>query len=201
MATEMATGASAGRAKRSSVLRTAVQLVAMPVMKHDGQQRIEEADGEGELGGRKVRGDEREEAVRGERHQQRRGAEQQAHPEHGAGEQLLGAVAALLFPHPDERGHERLVHRFGDEVDEQAGDERGGEKCVHGVGAAIDGGDGDLFAGGDELDEDASGAYREGGAEDAAVDGRGPGAESGIWDAALINLRSIGGNGVKRRDA
>ena len=73
--------------------------------------------------------------------------------EHRARKKLLGALAALLFPHPDQRGHERLVHRFGDEVDQQAGDERCGEKCVHGVGAAIDGGDGNLLERGDELDE------------------------------------------------
>ena len=129
-------------------------------------------NGEGELGGRKVRGDERKEAVGAERHDDRRGAEQQTHPEHGTGEKLLRAVAALLFPHPDERGHERLIHRLGDEVDEQAGDERGGEEGVHGVGAAIDGGDGDFFDCGDELDEDAGSADGKGGAKNAAIDAR-----------------------------
>jgi hypothetical protein len=89
-----------------------------------------------------------------ERHERRRRAEKQAHPEHGTGEQLLGAIAALLFPHPDQRGHERLIHRLGDEVDEQAGNERGGEKRVHGVGAAVDRGDGDLLECGDELDDE-----------------------------------------------
>ena len=122
------------------------------------------------LAGGKLRGDERKEAVREKRHQSGRDAEKQAHPEHGTREQLLGAIAALLFPHPDQRGHERLVHRFGDEVDEQAGNERSGEKGIHGVGAAIDRGDGDLFCGGDELDEDARRADRESGAENAAMD-------------------------------
>ena len=90
------------------------------------------------LAGGKLRGDEREEAVGEKRHQGGRDAEKKAHPEHGTGEQLLGAIAALLFPHPDQRGHESLVHGFGDEVDEQAGNERRGKEGVHGVGAAID---------------------------------------------------------------
>ena len=136
----------------------------------DGQQPVEEVDGERELGGRKVRGDEREEAAGEKRHERGRGAEKQAHPEHGTREELLGAIAALLFPHPDQRGHERLIHRLGDEVDEQAGNERRGEEGVHGVGAAIDRGDGDLFEGGDELDDDARGADGDGGAEDTAID-------------------------------
>ena len=78
----------------------------------DGQQAVEEVDGKRELGGREVGGDERKEAVREKGHQSGRDAEKQAHPEHGTREQLLGAIAALLFPHPDERGHESLVHGF-----------------------------------------------------------------------------------------
>ena len=75
-----------------------------------------------------------------------------AHPQHGARQQLLGAVVALLFPHPDQRGHKRLIHRLGDQVDQQAGNQRGGKESIHGVGAAIDPGDGNLLEGGDELD-------------------------------------------------
>ncbi len=116
-------------------------------------------------------------------------AEKQAHPEHGAREQLLGALAALLFPHPDQRGHERLIHGLGDEVDEQAGNERRGEKGIHGIGAAIDGGNADLLGSGDELDEDARCANGEDGAQDAAMDGgesAGRGDGRGGWHGAAF---------------
>jgi hypothetical protein len=83
---------------------------------------------------------------------------------------LLGALAALLFPHPHQRGHESLIHGFRDEVDEQAGNERRGKKGVHGVGAAINSGDADLLRSSNELDEDARRAHRECGVEDAAMD-------------------------------
>ncbi len=83
---------------------------------------------------------------------------------------MLRALAALLFPHPNQRGHKGLIHRLGDEVDEQIGDEHGGEKGVHGVGAAIDRGNGDFLEGGEEFDDDAGGAHRQRGAKDAAID-------------------------------
>ena len=145
------------------------------------------------LAGEKVGGDERKEAVGEKRHEGGSDAEKQAHPEHGTGEQLLGAIAALLFPHPHQRGHERLIHGLGDEVDEQAGDERRGEKGVHGVGAAINGGDADFLGGGDELDEDARRANGDDGAEDAAMDGGELGsARRWAWRAAWRDFQELG---------
>ena len=136
--------------------------------------------------------------MRQERHDGGRDAQQQTHPEHGTGEELLRAIAALLFPHPDQRRHERLIHRLGDEVDEQAGDERGGEECVHGVGTAIDRGNRDFLEGGDELDQDAGGADRHSGAEDAAIDAKGSGrrgdggGKSTWWAAPPLRIRLHG---------
>ena len=134
------------------------------------QKAIEQMHGQGELGRRKVRGDEREETARGKRHDRTGGGEEQAHPEHGTRQKLLGAFAALLFPHPDERGHQRLIHRFGNKVHEQAGDERGGQECIHGIGAAIDGSHCDFLEGSQDLDDDTGGANRDCGAEDGAID-------------------------------
>ena len=133
------------------------------------QEGIEEMDGEIELGGREMGGDEGEEAARGERHEGGGGDKQETHPEHGAREQLLRAVVAFALSDADQGGNEGLIHGLGDEVDEQAGDERGGEEGVHGVGAAVDAGDGKLLDGGDEFDEDGGGGDRSSGAKDLAI--------------------------------
>lgn len=84
---------------------------------------------------------------------------------------MLSAGAALKLAHADEGGDERLVHGFGDEIDEQAGDESGGEECIHGIGTAIDAGYSYFFEGGDELDDYAGCAHGEQGAQNAAVEG------------------------------
>jgi hypothetical protein len=83
---------------------------------------------------------------------------------------LLGAVVAFLFPHPHQRGHQRLIHRLGDQVDQQVGDEDGGDESIHCIGAAIDSGDGKFLEGGDGFDQNSSGGDRCSGAEDAAID-------------------------------
>ena len=130
-------------------------------------------DSEFELGRREAGGDEREESMRQERQDGGRGAQQQTHPEHGTGEELLRPGAAFLFPHPDQGGHKGLIHRLRNEVDQQTGDKRGGEESVHGVGAAINRGNRNLLEGGDELDDDAGGADRHSRAKDTAIDADG----------------------------
>jgi len=137
---------------------------------HHGKQGVEEPDGERELLRRKVRGDQGKKAVGGESHKSRCGCQQEANPEHRTRKKLLGAVMAFAFPHADQGGHEGLVHRLGDKVDEQVGDEESREEGVHGVGAAIDPGDSEFLEGGDDFDEDSGSSDRCGGAENAAVD-------------------------------
>ncbi len=88
---------------------------------------------------------------------------------------------ALLFPHPHQRGHQCLVHRFGDQVDQQIGNQNGGDEGIHSVGAAIDSGDGEFLEGGDGFDQDSCGGDRRSGAEDAAIDA-----------AAFEKLRDLG---------
>jgi hypothetical protein len=100
-------GASAGSAKgvqhRGAVAGDAGD-------EHQRQQSVEKPDRKIELCRRKVRADQRKEAARQQSHPGRRGHQQQADPQHRARQQLLGAVVALPFPHPHQRGHKGLVH-------------------------------------------------------------------------------------------
>jgi glycosyltransferase involved in cell wall biosynthesis len=120
-------------------------------------------------------------ATRGQSHHGNCGSQQRADPQHRAGQQLLRVLVALPLPHPHQRRHQRLVHRFRNQIDEQVGNQKSRQKCVHGVRAAIDPGNGELLEGGDKLDQNPRRGDRRCRAKNASIDA-----------AALEELRDWG---------
>jgi hypothetical protein len=77
---------------------------------------------------------------------------------------------AIALADADQRGHERLIHRFRNQINEQVGNQKSGEEGVHRIRAAVDSGNGELLEGGDDLDQNAGSRDRQGRAQNAPVD-------------------------------